>query len=179
MHWLINTSLLKVICRGAWLCKLTYPVIYRLTVNRLELPQISAILNVIWKQLPSTSAIRTTIYEMAWSLTSVLTLHGSVQLKLNSDVNCAKQNGIRWCQQCNKPGTIGRVECDLLKCYELRTNYVKNTTSVSSSTWNKSLQLNIQTKNTYKRNNSNIACQLLHQSRWKLNQNEVTQNSNF
>ena len=35
-------------------------------------------------------------------------------------------------EQCNKPGTIERTERDLLKGYELRTNYVKNTTSVSS-----------------------------------------------
>ena len=44
----------------------------------------------------------------------------------------AKQNGIRSCRQCNKTGAIGRTESDLLKSYELRTNYVKNTTSVSS-----------------------------------------------
>ena len=49
----------------------------------------------------------TTIYEMTWSLSSVLTLNKSVQLKLNSDENWiiklrqkqaranAKQNGIR------------------------------------------------------------------------------------
>ena len=81
---------------------------------------------------------------MTWSLSSVLTLDRSVQLKLNSDVNwtiklsqkqirvSAKQNTIRWCWQCNKPGTIGRTEHDLLKGYELRTNYVKNITSVIS-----------------------------------------------
>ena len=127
-------------------------------MNRLDLPQISAKLNVIWKKLPSISAIKTTIYEMAWSLSSLLTLHGSVQLKLISDVNCEKQNGIRWCQQCNKPGAIGRVECDLLKCYELNRNYVKNTLASVPLTWNKSLQLNIQTKNTYKRNNATVRC---------------------
>ena len=44
----------------------------------------------------------------------------------------ATQNIISWCQQCNKPGTVGKTECDLLKGYKLRTNYVKNTTSVSS-----------------------------------------------
>ena len=66
------------------------------------------------------------------------------QVKQNSNVNwtiklsqkqiraSAKQNGIRWCQQCNKPGAIGRTECGLLKGYEMRTNYVKNTTSVCS-----------------------------------------------
>ena len=46
--------------------------------------------------------------------------------------NKGKQNDIRWCQQCNKPGEIGRIEHNLLKGYELRKNYVKNTTSVSS-----------------------------------------------
>ena len=144
MQWLVNTSLVKVICRGVWLCKLTYPVIYSLTLNKSDLYQTSKILNIIYKQLPSILATRTTIYEMTWSLSSVLTLYRSVQLKMNSDVNwiiklsqkqiraSAKQNGIRWCQQCNKPDTIGRTERDLLKGYELRTNYVKNTTSVSS-----------------------------------------------
>ena len=37
-----------------------------------------------------------------------------------------------WCQQYNKLDAIGRIERDLLKGYELKTNYVKNTTSVSS-----------------------------------------------
>ena len=91
------------------------------------------------------------------------------KVKLNNDLNwiiklsqkqirtSAKENSIRWCQQCNKPGAIGRIESDLLKGYELAPVPV---------TWNKSHQLNIQTKNTYKRNNANIACQLLRQSRW-------------
>ena len=42
---------------------------------------------------------------------------------------CTKQNGIRWCQQCNKPGAIGRTERDLLK---VKTNYANKTTRVSS-----------------------------------------------
>ena len=42
------------------------------------------------------------------------------------------QNGIRSCQQCNKPGVLGRTERQLLEGYELRTNYVKNTTTLSS-----------------------------------------------
>ena len=37
-----------------------------------------------------------------------------------------------WCQQYNKPGAIGRIQRDFLKGYELKPNYVKNTTSVSS-----------------------------------------------
>ena len=101
--------MLKVKCRGIWLCKLTYPVIYRLTVNRSDLRQTITLLNIIEKQLPSISAISPTIFETTWSLSSVLTLHRSVQLKLNSDVKqitasaSAKQNSIRWCQQRNKP----------------------------------------------------------------------------
>ena len=144
MQWLVNTTLLKVICRGVCLCKLTYPVIYRLILNKSDQRQTSKILNIIQKQLSSISAVRTTIYKMTWSLSSVLTFHRSKQLKLNSDVNwtiklsqkqireSAKQNGIRWCQQCSKPGARGRIDCDLLKGYELRTNYVKSTNSVSS-----------------------------------------------
>ena len=139
MQWLVNTRLLKVLCRGIWLCKLTYPVIYMLTLNKSDLRQTSNILSI----LLSISAIRTTIYEITWSPSSVLTLHRSVQLKLNSGVNwtiklsqkqvreSAKQNSIRWCQQYNKPGAIGKTERDLLQGYELRTNYVKNTTNVS------------------------------------------------
>ena len=145
MQWLVNTSLLKVICRGVWLCKLTYPLIYGLTLNNSDLRQTSNIISIIQKQLPPISAIRTTIYDMTWSPSSVLTLHRSAELKLNSDVNwtiklnqkqkraSAKQNSIGWCQECNKLGAISWAERDLLKGYELRTNYVKNTNSVSSS----------------------------------------------
>ena len=125
---------------------------------------------------------------MTWSLSSVLTLHRTVQLKLNSDESWtiklnqkqirenAKQNSIRWCEQCNKPGAIDRIEGDLLRGEQIMQRTQLPSVPV---TWNKSRQLNIQTKNTYKRNNANIACQLHHQSRWQYNQNEVTQNSNF
>ena len=120
------------------------PVFYRLTLNKSDLRQRIKILNIIEKQLPSISAISTTIYEMTWTLSLVLTLHRSVQLELNSDVSwtiklsqkqiraSVKQNGIRWCQQSNKPSTIGEKERDLLKSFELRTNYIKNSTRVSS-----------------------------------------------
>ena len=103
----INTSLLKVICRDVCLCKLTYPVIYRLTLSNSDLPQRSKILNIIQKQLHSISTIRITIYEMTLSLPAVLTCNRSVQLKQNSNVNwtvklsqkqiraSAKQNSIR------------------------------------------------------------------------------------
>ena len=143
MQWLVITSLLKVISRGICLCKLTYAAIYRLTLKKSNLCQTSNMLSTIQKQLPWISAIRTTIYEMTWSPSSPLTLHRPAQLKLNSDVNwtiklsqkqiraSAKQNGISWCQQCNKPGAIGRTERDLLKGYELRTNYVKKKTNFS------------------------------------------------
>ena len=105
---------------------------------------------------------------MTWSPSSVLTLHRSVQLKLNSDVNwtikltqkqisaSTKRNCIRWCQQCNKAGAIGRIERDLLRGYKLRTNYVINTTNVSSCDLEQVTQLNIQTKNTSKRNNATL-----------------------
>ena len=143
MQWLVNTSLPEVTCRCVWLSKVTYPVTYRLTLNKSDLLQTSNILTIIYKQLPSISAIRATIYEITWSLPLVPTLHKLVQLKWNSDVNRtielsqkqirgnAKQNSIRWCQQSNKPGAICRTECDFLKGYELRTNYVKNTTTNS------------------------------------------------
>ena len=130
MQWLVNTSLLKIIYRGVCLCRLTYPVIYKLTFDQSYLCQTSNIFSIIEKQLPSISAIRATIYKMALSPSSVLTLHRSAQLKLNSDVNwtirlsqkqiwaSAKQSNIRWCQKCKKPGAIGRTERDLLKGYK-------------------------------------------------------------
>ena len=45
-QWLVNTSLLKVIWRGICLCKITYPVIYRLTLNKSDLYQRNTILNI-------------------------------------------------------------------------------------------------------------------------------------
>ena len=128
--------MLKVICRGIWLCKLTYRVIYRLMLNKSELRQTSTIPN-IYKQWPWISAIRTTIYKMTCSLSSMLTLYRSVQLKLNAFVNwtmkrskkqikaCGKQNGIRWCQQCNKPGAISRNRAWLAQRLWTETNMWK------------------------------------------------------
>ena len=114
-------------------------------MNKSDLRQTNNILSIIYsKQLPLVSAIWTTIYEMTWSPSSVITLNRSAELKLKFDVNwtiklsqkqiraSAKQNCIRWCQQCSKLSAIERIERDWLKGYEPRTNYVKNTTSVSS-----------------------------------------------
>ena len=50
--------------------------------------------------------------------------------KLKYQIEPKTNNGIKWFQQCNKPGGIGRIERDLLKGYELRTNYLKNITSI-------------------------------------------------
>ena len=146
--------MLKVICRAVWLCKLTYPVIYRLTLSKSDLHQTSTILNT-YKQWPSISAIKTTIYEMTWSLSSMPTLHRSVQLKLNASecickLNCQTQpkTNIGKCEKkrhkvmpiMQQTKRKNRIERDLLKGYKLRTNYLKNTTS------HKSRPLNIQTK---------------------------------
>ena len=116
----------------------------------------------------------TALYEMPWSLSSMLTLlTKSVRLKLNADVNwtiklnqkqtkaSAKQSSIRWCWQCNKPSAIKHNKARLAQRYELKTNYVHKATN-----WNKSCPLNIQTKNTYNRNNINMACQLLDRTWW-------------
>ena len=62
-------------------------------------------------------------------------------------------------------GAIGRTERDLLKGYDLRTNYAKNTTNVTFCDLEQ-VTSSIQTKNVYKKNNANITCQLLHHSRW-------------
>ena len=75
-------------------------------------------------------------------------------------------------------GAIGRTERILLKGYDLRTNYAKNTTNVTFCDLEQ-VTSSIQTKNVYKKNNASIASQLVYQSRWYKNQNEVKQNSNF
>ena len=132
MEWPLNTILLKVICRGVWLCKLIYPVIYTLTLNKPDLRHTSTTLNIIEMQLPSISAISTTIYKMTWSLFCSANFAHELNLNQKQIRASTEQNSIKWCQQCNKPGAIGRIEYNLLKGYELRSNYVKNTTSVSS-----------------------------------------------
>ena len=44
IQWLVKTSLLKkILCRGIWLCQLTYPAIYRQTMNKSDLWQTSTI----------------------------------------------------------------------------------------------------------------------------------------
>ena len=130
MRWLVNTSLLKVICTGICLCKLTYSVIYRLTLNKSDLRQRSKILNVnnnkdshIWNDM-------------------------IIVPSANPEQISATQTEF-WCK--------------LNYQFEPKTNKGE---CEAKRNWNKSHQLNIQTKNTYKRNNVNIACQLLHQSRW-------------
>ena len=41
--WLAN----NVLWTDIWLCKLTYPIIYKLTLNKLDLRQTSNILSII------------------------------------------------------------------------------------------------------------------------------------
>ena len=67
---------------------------------------------------------------------------------------CAKQNGIRWCQQCNKPGAIGRNRAWLAQRLWTETNHVKNTTSVSSCNLEQVTLTKDPNQNTYKRNNT-------------------------
>ena len=66
----------------------------------------------------------------------------------------AKQSGIRWCEQTNKAVAIDRIERDLLKGYKLRTNYVKNATSVSSCNLEQVTPTKYPNQNTYKINNT-------------------------
>ena len=87
MQWLVNTSLLKVICRGDWLYKLTYPVIYRLTLSKSDLCQTS---NNIKHYIETITFNHSNKDNHPWNdmITALmLTLHSSAQLKLNSDVN--------------------------------------------------------------------------------------------
>ena len=117
MQCLINTSLLKVICRGIWLCKLTHPVIYRLTLNKSGPHQTNTILNIY----TMTFNLRNN-YNYLWdAMITVLKANFSkvnatqteCWCKMNSETQrktkaYAKRNGKRLCQQCNKPDAIGR-----------------------------------------------------------------------
>ena len=76
------------------------------------------------------------------SASSLITLYRPVQLDdINSTIKLnknqtktyTKQNDTRWCQRCNKPGAIEEKKAWLAQIYKLRTNHVKNATSVSSS----------------------------------------------
>ena len=80
MQWLVNTSLLKVICRGVWLCTLTYPVIYRLTLNKSDLQQRSKIIFSL-----SSKGSHLSNDNMITVLSA--NFAQSVQLKLNSELN--------------------------------------------------------------------------------------------
>ena len=64
---------------------------------------------------------------------------------------------------------IGRIECDFLKGFKIRTNYVSisycNLEQVTPSKYPNQKYVYIYIY-IYIRNDANIACQLLHQSQW-------------
>ena len=66
---------------------------------------------------------------------------------------CAKQNSIRWCQQCNKPGAIGRNRSWYAQRLWTETNYVMNTTTVSSCNLEQVTLTKYPNQNTSKRDN--------------------------
>ena len=175
MQWLINTSLFKVICRGIWLCKLTCPVIYRLTWNKSDLNQTNKILNIyamtfslsnkdnyLWNAM---------ITVLSANFAQVSATQTECWCKMNCETHpktkaCAKQNGIRWCQQCNKPGAIGTNRSWLTQRLWPETNYVKNTTSVSSCKLEQVMLIKYPNQMLIREIIPNIPCQLLHQSPW-------------
>ena len=175
MQCLINTSLLKVICRGIWLCKLTYPVIYRLTLNKSGLHQTNTILNIY----TMTFNLRNN-YNYLWdAMITVLKANFSkvsaTQTECWCKMNCetqpktkayAKRNDKRLCQQCNKPGAIGRNRAWLAQRLQTETNYVKSTTSVSSCNLEQITLTKYSNQNTYKRNNTKHIMSAA--SSWKL-----------
>ena len=175
MQCLINTSLLKVICRGIWLCKLTYPVIYRLTLNKSGLHQTNTILNIY----TMTFNLRNN-YNYLWdAMITVLKANFSkvsaTQTECWCKMNCetqpktkayAKRNDKRLCQQCNKPGAIGRNRAWLAQRLQTETNYVKSTTSVSSCNLEQITFTKYSNQNTYKRNNTKHIMSAA--SSWKL-----------
>ena len=71
---------------------------------------------------------------------------------------CSKQKGIRWSQQLNKPGGIGKNRASLARKLWTETNYLKHTTSVSSYNLEQVTLTKYPSQNTYKRDNANIAC---------------------
>ena len=92
--------------------------------------------------------------------------------KLNCETHsktkgCAKQKGIKWYQRCNKPGERSRNRAWLAQRLWTETNYVKNTTNISSCTLEQVTLIKYPNQNTYERNNFNIAYLLLHQSSLK------------
>ena len=175
MQWLINTSILRVKCRNIWLCKLIYPVIYRLTLNKSELYQTNTILNIyamtfnlsnkdnyLWNAM---------IAVLSANFAQVSTTQTECWCKMNCETHpktkaCAKQNGIRWCQQCNKPGAIGTNRSWLTQRLWPETNYVKNTTSVSSCKLEQVMLIKYPNQMLIREIIPNIPCQLLHQSPW-------------
>ena len=138
MQWLINASLFKVICRGIWLCKLTYPVIYRLTLNKSDLHQTNTILN-IYEMIFSLSNKDNYLWNFMIMISANFAQVNATQTECWCKMNCetdpktkagAKENGIRWCQQCINSGAIGRNRAWLAQRLWTETSYVMNTISV-------------------------------------------------
>ena len=167
--------MLRVKCRNIWLCKLTYPVIYRLTLSKSDLYQTNTILNIyamtfnfsnkdnyLWNVM---------IVVLSANFTQVSATQTECWCKMNCETHpktkaCAKQNGIRWCQQCNKPGAIGTNRSWLTQRLWPETNYVKNTTSVSSCKLEQVMLTKYPNQMFIREIIPNIPCQLLHQSPW-------------
>ena len=134
MQWLINTSLLKVIRRGIWLCKLTYSAIYGLTLNKSDLHQTNTIPN-IYAMTFSLSNKDNYLWNAMITILSanfarVRATQTECWCKINCETHpktkaCVKQNGIRWCQQCNKPGAISRNRAWLAQRLWTETNMWK------------------------------------------------------
>ena len=84
MQWLINTSFLKIIRRGIWLCKLTYPVIYSVTLNKSDLNQANGIVDIY----AMTFNLRNKDNYLWNAIINVLSANFSqvVRLKLNADI---------------------------------------------------------------------------------------------
>ena len=71
MQWLVNTSLLKVICRCLWLC---IPSNLQANIKQVRPAGDKKYTKYYIEAITFNPAIRTNIYEMTWSPSSVLTL---------------------------------------------------------------------------------------------------------
>ena len=171
----INTSMLKSYMWRHLVMQTNIPVIYRLTLNKSDLHQTNTILNIYAMTFNLSNKDNYLWNAMITVLSANFAQVSATQTECWCKMNCethpqtktyAKQNGLRCYQQCNKPGAIGRNRAWLAQRLRTETNYVKNTTSVSSCNLKQVTLTKYQTKILIRDIIPNIPCQLLHQSRW-------------
>ena len=125
MQWLVNNSLFKGVCRSIWLCKLTFPVIYRPTSNKSEWHQTSIILIIFQAmtynlsskdhhlQNDMTPFFSANLVQVSESQTKCW-CKKTMKLSQKQAKSCGKQNCINTITEINQV-QLERMEPDLLK----------------------------------------------------------------